>query len=389
MSDLRPYLIDGEDAAGKMLNPLPSKHTVFQEQWLQEILFRHPSILPVEDIGESYAPLISVGREIANIDNLFVSPNGLLTIVETKLWRNPEAHRTVVAQILDYAKTLTTWDYAKLDNAVKTFQAKTVGQPRSLYEVVRKEKRDLDLDGIEFEQRVQDSLTYGRFALLIVGDRIFPAATQLVEVIQSTPDLQFSMALVELRCFRLQIETDWPLLVVPSIVARTREVMRAVVKVIYEEKKPEIEVNAIEEEPSRTGKTSLAEFLASLPSNLTDVFSVYLDRWTKVGYTVYWGEVGFSLRIPWGAKLVTVFDAYPNYISVFKDKYVGKHNLPPDPYRRYRSDLSKSGIVTTMLATGKRYIKYEDMSEDEVKLLLECTDRLAAAWFEAQSRSTT
>ena len=30
------------------------------------------------------APLVSLGREIDNIDNLFVSPNGRITLVETK-----------------------------------------------------------------------------------------------------------------------------------------------------------------------------------------------------------------------------------------------------------------------------------------------------------------
>ena len=78
---------------------------------MQEILFRYPLLLPIKEVDESFCPLISLGREIAGIDNLYISPTGLLTIVETKLWRNPEAHRTVVAQILDYAKKLNLWDY--------------------------------------------------------------------------------------------------------------------------------------------------------------------------------------------------------------------------------------------------------------------------------------
>jgi hypothetical protein len=107
MPDIKPYLVTDADADGRELIPLPLKDTVFQEVWLQELLFKHPSILPVAYLDEDYAPLISIGREIANIDNLFISPSGQLTIVETKLWRNPEAHRTVVAQMYDYANTLT------------------------------------------------------------------------------------------------------------------------------------------------------------------------------------------------------------------------------------------------------------------------------------------
>jgi hypothetical protein len=53
--------------------------------------------------------------------------------VETKLWRNPEAHRTVVAQILEYAKNLTSWDYDSVDKAVKAYMTKRYGQPKSIY----------------------------------------------------------------------------------------------------------------------------------------------------------------------------------------------------------------------------------------------------------------
>ena len=104
MVDINPYLINDVKASGRRLTPIPVRDKAFQEDWLQELLYKHPSILPVDYLDESYLPLVSIGREIASIDNLFVSQSGLLTVVETKLWRNPEAHRTVVAQILEYAK---------------------------------------------------------------------------------------------------------------------------------------------------------------------------------------------------------------------------------------------------------------------------------------------
>ena len=93
MADINPYFINDEAASGRKLTPIPITHKIFKEEWLQELLFKHPSILPLNYLDESYEPLVSLGREIANIDNLFISPNGLITIVETKLWRNPEARR--------------------------------------------------------------------------------------------------------------------------------------------------------------------------------------------------------------------------------------------------------------------------------------------------------
>jgi len=54
-----------------------------------------------------------------SIDLLFVNSEGMITIVETKLWRNPEARRKVVTQIIDYAKDLAKWSYSDLMKAVK------------------------------------------------------------------------------------------------------------------------------------------------------------------------------------------------------------------------------------------------------------------------------
>jgi len=54
------------------------------ESFLQEALHVSPGILPVDEIDPSYSPLISLGREIACIDNMFISPSGHLSLVETK-----------------------------------------------------------------------------------------------------------------------------------------------------------------------------------------------------------------------------------------------------------------------------------------------------------------
>ena len=81
----------------------------------------HPEVLPVAYFDEVYSPAIPV-EEIETssgyIDNLYVSPAGAITIVETKLWRNPQKHRTVLAQIIDYAKELSKWDYDQLNAAI-------------------------------------------------------------------------------------------------------------------------------------------------------------------------------------------------------------------------------------------------------------------------------
>jgi hypothetical protein len=79
----------------------------FGEQWMQVLLHKHPACLPVAEIDPGFGELVSVGMEVATrhgpMDNLFLTPDGDIVVVETKLWHNPESRRQIVAQVLDYA----------------------------------------------------------------------------------------------------------------------------------------------------------------------------------------------------------------------------------------------------------------------------------------------
>jgi len=376
MTSLRPYLITGHDAEGEELHGLLPKDKPFQEDWLQELLFKHPSILPVELVDEAFAPLIPIGREIASTDNLFISPKGLLTIVETKLWRNPEAHRNVVAQILDYARTLAKWDYQELDHAVQEFMKKKYAQPMTLFDVVKSHPNPLDLNEIEFRQMVQDGLTNGRFALLVVGDRILPGATQLAEIIQSAPHLRFSMRFVELQCYKLKKDSNWPLVVFPSFVAETGEVERAVVRIEYQQEKPKVEVETPSEGETSSGRKSFQAFIASLPSTVREAFRHYIEKWMKEGYTTYFGTSGFTLRIDWNGKKRTIFYVYPWCASVVREGGAREMGLPENPYNRYRESLMESPAISSAIASGRTEIPLETLSVDDVARLLSSTDAL-------------
>ena len=116
-----PFFISNSNT--QKLERIPLTEKLFQEDWLQKLIFENPQILPVDNLEIGFTPLIPLGREISTsvgfIDNLFISSDGYLTIVETKLWRNPEAKREVVGQIIDYAKDLTNWTFDKLNSEVK------------------------------------------------------------------------------------------------------------------------------------------------------------------------------------------------------------------------------------------------------------------------------
>ena len=382
MADINPYLINDDKASGVELTRLPTDAGHFQEAFLQELLFKYPRILPVEQLDEAFAPLVSIGREIANIDNLFISPSGLLTVVETKLWRNPEAHRTVVAQILDYTRTLSNYTYDKLDQQVSTYMTKRYKESLNIYTCIKKAGHEVNASQIEFQAKVQDGLKNGRFILLIVGDKIFPEATQLVEIIQSAPHLQFTMGFVELRFFKLEKDKNWPLIVVPHFVAETNEITRAVVRVVYDPKTPpEIQVETPKEavvSGSGRGKTNPIVFAASLPSNIQDIFNSYIESWSDAGYTLYWGKVGFSLRVKWKGELISIYYAYPDQTSIVTEKLARQYEFPSEIYQKYKNEIMKSHILGNLLTIGKMYIGYNQMTMEDTVLLLSSTDMLAS-----------
>jgi hypothetical protein len=99
---------------GQLANPLS-----LPEADLQDLVHKHPEALPIEEIDPSFSGPVSICRELNTpagpIDNFLVTPSGLPILVECKLWRNPQARREVVGQVLDYAKELARWTSADIE----------------------------------------------------------------------------------------------------------------------------------------------------------------------------------------------------------------------------------------------------------------------------------
>ena len=195
-----------------------------QRTVLQESLFSFPESLPVREIDPNIGPLIPVCMEIETgsgpADVLCVTPTGQIVLIETKLWRNPEARREVVGQILDYAKQLTTWTYDVLDQ--KAAIATGAG---SNYLMSCLKKRYPDADEATFVDGVGRSLSTGDFLLLIVGDGIRYGAEALVSFLERYGHLRFGLGLIEVAAFRLP---DGTTLLQPRVLAKTEILERTV-----------------------------------------------------------------------------------------------------------------------------------------------------------------
>ncbi|WP_412480117.1 DUF4268 domain-containing protein [Azonexus sp. IMCC34839] len=196
----------------------------FSERWLQEALFAAPQSLPVSEIDPHIGPLIplcmELGTDAGPADILFVTPTGQLVLVETKLWRNPEARRAVVAQILDYAKQLTLWSFDDLARAVAMAAKADAG-----YLLKRVMNVVTELDEITFVDGINRSLKQGDFLLLIVGDGIRSDAESLVGFLERYGNLRFGLALIEVAAYRLPNKET---LLLPRILAKTEIIQRTI-----------------------------------------------------------------------------------------------------------------------------------------------------------------
>ena len=204
---------------------VPSESGAFTEDWLQDQLFRHPRLLPTEDIDPAYSQLIPVCRELNTpagpIDVVYVTPQGRLVLTETKLWRNPEARRKVIAQILDYAKELAQWTYEDLSREVNRA---TKRSGNVLLELVK--ATEPSVDEARFTDNISRTLYTGRFLLLIVGDGIREGVGALAEFLDRYGSLDFTFGLIEIGVF------DVPSigrLLQPRILAKTMTIRRSVV----------------------------------------------------------------------------------------------------------------------------------------------------------------
>jgi hypothetical protein len=205
----------------------------FDEAWFQEKLFRHPELLPATEIEPAFGGLKAVARELSigtgSADLLFVNPDGCIAVIETKLFRNPEAKREVVAQAIHYASELSGWSYERLVEAIRKAANSTEKDP--LLQIVRAPLQDTRFDESRFKEQVKRNLQLGRILLLIVGDEIREEVERMAEFFSLTPHLHFTLGLIEMALFREgQDGTDW-ILVQPRVVARTQVGRRIIVEI--------------------------------------------------------------------------------------------------------------------------------------------------------------
>lgn len=204
----------------------------YDERFVQELVHHCPTVLPIAEVEPAFSPVTPVCMELplasGYLDNLLVTPRGDLVAVECKLWRNVEARREVIAQIIDYAKDLQSLTYEGLETAIQQARSEP-GFNLYAHASAGTDEPDAALDEQRFVDAVSRNLRRGRCLLVILGDGITENVEGLTEFLQQHAGLHFALVLVQLSFHDLP-GTD-QFVVVPSIPSRTTNIVRGIVQV--------------------------------------------------------------------------------------------------------------------------------------------------------------
>ncbi|GIW99934.1 MAG: hypothetical protein KatS3mg111_3267 [Pirellulaceae bacterium] len=315
MNHRTPFpIVVGPNGAVQQLRRLPRSHEQFGESYLQDLLARHPELLPVRELRDDVGTLLCIGREVplpsGAIDNLYLSTEGYPVIVETKLWRNPQARREVLSQTLDYVKDIVRQDFEWMAQQWWAY-ARQRGLERADLVTRLNQLSDEEIDEPFMVDRVNRALRRGDVIALIVGDGIETRLQELVaHLCRDSAHLRYTLGLVELQCYQLpRTGTDDDLLVVPRVVRQVEPIQRAYVRVdVAEPLQEQVVVTPVVEPPQeveRKSRVSLTEeeFLDAVEQAAgrecrQRMFEFYTDLVESFGLEPVFKAAAVMLKVP-------------------------------------------------------------------------------------------
>jgi len=299
----------------------------------QEILARNPQlVLTIPELELPPSSHALVVREFStnrgSIDILMVTDNSDILLIETKLYRNPESHRTVVAQAIDYVKSFS-------DTSIEILQSKFLQSKysdRQLTESLFKKE--------DFCIGLQKNIRNGYYKVLIIGDKIRSNILGMVESIHSAPHLSFTLFLVELSPMRLD---DHNIILEPRVVENTTEIERSVMRLEVDLKKETYKVES--SAPSKESKGSRPiitenQYISSLSNPaFAEVIKSFWVSWKSIGGDIRFGLVGFSAGIMIGNKRIPLQFVMNDKVDLISDRYRESYNISPTTYKVYTDKL--------------------------------------------------
>lgn len=356
-------------SATEIAKPLQN-YSFNYESHLQESLFEQPGIVVdlLQTELESTDVVINI-REFAvsmgSIDNLFITRSADIVIVETKLYKNPEATRKVVAQLVDYIKTVA------LDG------------PESFYELLLNAKgqiyieKDI-LENDSFVSSLLRNVEKGNIRGVVLGDDIHSNLLGLVSSIQSAPHLAFGIYLIRLESYLI----DEMVILNPYLVEKTSEIERSILSIEIDISTGKTTVNSQSPDKgsgSNKPKLSWNEFLDTVSARHRNRVEEINEKWFAHVDNAYrnMGISGFSLGVKVGNNY-KILEVHPDYMQILTDKARRASSIPSDVYRVYSDTISQNTLLyDDYLSSGKATIKYDVLEDSELEVIMEASIALA------------
>lgn len=333
------------------------------EKWLQELIHVHPGILPIAEIEPGFGMLIPAALEVpcphGKIDNVFLTPSGDIVFVETKLWRNTEIRREVVAQTLDYLSALTTMTYDEFQAVV----SKGERAPKRLYDLVSEHPEALP--EADFIDAVSANLRRGRMIAMVLGDGIRSETETLAALLQSHAGAHFTFALVEVATWR---DSSGAILAVPSTLAKTVIIERGIVRI----EGGTVRVDPIPAETkARAQSISMSDFMALMAARdpaLPDAINAMLDALAPFGmYADLKQTLNLKVDLP-------DYDKPVNFGYIEKQGKFWSNpaawNAPEEVWRPYFDKLAELIGGHVIDEPGNRYVAISGKSAPRITDLL-------------------
>jgi hypothetical protein len=214
--------------SGERLTPMPSRSMregllgKTLEDALQTFFENYPQIIPGKQIdpgSEDPPRFVLLRREMPvgswSLDHLFVDQRGVLTLVETKLFQNPESRREVIGQIVEYAANATeSWS----GDVVRQKATEFWRQHDKILDAILQDEFGGESDVEEFWRKVGENLKDGRIRLIVASDELRPEVRRMIEYLNK--ELQNAEVLgLELKCYG---ENSESLVLVPRLIGQTQ-----------------------------------------------------------------------------------------------------------------------------------------------------------------------
>lgn len=188
-------VIKARDEAARVVESKPYD----LEALLRDNISKLPELIPLEEAAEGPVRLLTIGKEVAvesgAIDLLLLGSDGLLTIVETKLGRNPGSRREVIGQVLAYAACASDWG---IDD-IALIATKHWGRP---FDTTLSDFLGEDGDAptsADFLTLVDENLRAGRLRLVIAADVLLEAVRKTITFVNRNS--YFDIFLLHITCY--------------------------------------------------------------------------------------------------------------------------------------------------------------------------------------------